>query len=68
MWYGQRVAVVFPAYNEEKNIAEAIEDFFASGGGTIVDDVFAVDNNSRDRTAELIKGTRATYVLETKQG
>lgn len=27
-----------------------------------------MDNNSRDRTAELIKGTRATYVLETKQG
>jgi len=68
MWYGQRVAVVFPAYNEEKNIAQAIDDFFAAGGGTIVDDVFAVDNNSRDRTAELIKGTRATYVLETKQG
>lgn len=32
MWYGQRVAVVFPAYNEEKNIAQAIDDFFAAGG------------------------------------
>ncbi len=68
MWYGRRVAVIFPAYNEEHNIAQAIEDFFGVGGGDVVDEVIAVDNNSRDRTAELIKGTRGTYVLETRQG
>ena len=68
MYQGQRVAVVFPAYNEERNIAQAIDDFFAAGGGDLVDEVIAVDNNSRDRTAELIKASRATYVLERKQG
>jgi glycosyltransferase involved in cell wall biosynthesis len=68
MWYGCRVAVIFPAYNEEDNVAHAIDDFLNAGGGGIVDEVIAVDNNSRDRTAACIKATRATYVLETKQG
>jgi glycosyltransferase involved in cell wall biosynthesis len=68
MWYGRRVAVIFPAYNEEDNVAQAIQDFLAVGGGGIVDEVIAVDNNSRDRTAERIRGTAATYVLETRQG
>ncbi|HEX2036901.1 MAG TPA: glycosyltransferase family 2 protein [Chloroflexota bacterium] len=68
MWQGQRVAVVFPAYNEEAGIVAAIEDFAAVGGGAVVDEIFAVDNNSRDRTAELIESTPATYVLETRQG
>lgn len=68
MWFGRRVTVIFPAYNEEENIAQAIEDFFAVGGGGIVDEVIAVDNNSRDRTAELIQASSATYIRETKQG
>src|SRR5690349_11482654 len=67
MWQGKRVAVVFPAYNEERGIAAAIEDFFAAGNGA-VDEVVAVDNNSRDGTAALIKASRARYVLETRQG
>ena len=68
MWDGKRVAVVFPAYNEERGVADAIADFFGAGGGGVVDEIVAVDNNSKDRTAELIKGTRARYVLETRQG
>jgi len=68
MWHGKRVAVIFPAYNEERGIVAGIEDFFAAGDGTLVDEIVAVDNNSRDRTAELIRSTRARYVLERKQG
>ncbi|HET7772074.1 MAG TPA: glycosyltransferase family 2 protein [Chloroflexota bacterium] len=68
MWHGKRVVVVFPAYNEERGIVAGIEDFFAAGDGTLVDEIVAVDNNSRDRTAELIQSTRARYVLERKQG
>jgi glycosyltransferase involved in cell wall biosynthesis len=67
MWEGKRVAVVFPAYNEENYIASAIEDFFASSNG-VVDEIVAVDNNSRDATAARIQGTRARYVRETRQG
>ena len=68
MYQGKRVAVVFPAYNEERGIRAAIDDFFAAGGGGLVDDVIAVDNNSRDRTAQLIQASPATYVREPRQG
>ena len=64
--YGERtVSVVLPAYNEEHNIRQAVEDFFDTG---VVDEVIVVDNNSRDRTAEETRLTRARLVNETKQG
>ena len=44
MWNSKTVSIVLPAYNEEKYIRPAVEDFFASG---IVDEVIVVDNNSR---------------------
>jgi len=64
--YGSRtVSVVFPAYNEEQNIRQAIDDFFVPG---VVDEVIVVDNNSRDRTAEEAGRTRARVVREAAQG
>ena len=64
--YGDRtVSVVLPAYNEEHNIRQAVEDFLATG---VVDEVIVVDNNSRDRTAEEVRLTRARLVNETNQG
>lgn len=65
MYQGKKVSVVFPVYNEEKNIRKAIEEFFATG---FVDEIVAVDNNSKDNTAAEIKATTATYVFETRQG
>lgn len=65
MWNGQTVSVVFPCYNEEEGIARAIEDFFAS---SYVDEIVVVDNNSRDRSAEIVGGTAARLVTETQQG
>lgn len=65
MWQGKSVSVVFPVYNEEDGILDAIRDFFATG---YVDEIVAVDNNSRDRSAELIQSTEARLVKETKQG
>jgi glycosyltransferase involved in cell wall biosynthesis len=59
------VSVVLPAYNEEKYIRPAVEDFFSSG---VVDEVVVVDNNSRDRTAQEAGATRARVVPETRQG
>lgn len=62
----QTVSVVFPAYNEEGNIVQAVEDFFSTG---VVDEIIVVDNNSKDRTAELVRSkTKATLVSETRQG
>lgn len=64
--YGTKtVSIVLPAYNEERYIRPAVEDFFASG---VVDEVIVVDNNSSDRTAEEARGTRARVVTEAKQG
>jgi len=59
------VSVVFPAYNEARNIRLAVEDFFSSG---VVDEVVVVDNNSRDGTAAEARSTRARVVTETVQG
>lgn len=59
------MSIVLPAYNEEQYIRPAVEDFFASG---VVDEVVVVDNNSRDRTAEEARATRARVVSETQQG
>ena len=59
------VSVVLPAYNEEKYIRPAVEDFFSSGA---VDEVVVVDNNSRDKTAQEARATRARVVAETRQG
>ena len=59
------VSVVLPAYNEEKYIRPAVEDFFSSG---VVDEVVVVDNNSRDGTAQEARATRARVVPEARQG
>ncbi len=65
MWNSKTVSIVLPAFNEEKYIRPAVDDFFASG---IVDEVIVVDNNSRDRTAEEAGATRARVVQESAQG
>jgi glycosyltransferase involved in cell wall biosynthesis len=64
--YGSKtVSIVLPAYNEEKYIRSAVEDFFSTG---LVDEVVVVDNNSRDRTAEEARQTRARLIAEGAQG
>ena len=66
MYLAKRVSVVFPAYNEEDNIVVAVRDFQSAG---VVDEVIVVDNNSRDRTAELVRTqTTARLVAEPRQG
>ncbi|HEY7499858.1 MAG TPA: glycosyltransferase family 2 protein [Vicinamibacterales bacterium] len=59
------VSVVFPAYNEEGYIRPAVEEFFLAN---VVDEVIVVDNNSRDRTADEARMTRARVVHESQQG
>lgn len=65
MWQGQRVSVVFPAYNEQDGIAHAVADF---GGIDAVDEVVVVDNNSRDATADRAREAGARVVSESRQG
>jgi len=64
--HGSRtVSVVLPAYNEERYIRPAVDDFFVPD---VVDEVVVVDNNSRDRTADEARQTRARVVHESQQG
>src|SRR3989338_82339 len=65
MWKGQKVSVIFPAYNEEKNIRKAVNDFFLT---KVVDEIVVVDNNSHDNTSKEAKKTKARVVVEVNQG
>lgn len=65
MWNGKKVSIVFPAYNEEDNIAEAVKDFSVTG---IVDEVVVINNNSKDHTAERAAAAGGRVITETIQG
>lgn len=55
---GQRIAVVVPAYNEARWIAETVR-----GMPSYVDDVVVVDDASTDGTAELARAASACVTL-----
>ncbi|MBK8178075.1 MAG: glycosyltransferase family 2 protein [Planctomycetes bacterium] len=59
------VTVIIPAYNEEATIAGVVADF---RGRAEVDQVLVVDNNCRDRTAELARAAGARVVSESQPG
>ncbi|MFZ2150432.1 MAG: glycosyltransferase family 2 protein [Candidatus Absconditicoccaceae bacterium] len=65
MYNNQKVSVIFPAYNEEKNIFNAIADFLATG---YVDELIVVDNNSKDNTYQEAKRAGAIVIKENNQG
>jgi glycosyltransferase involved in cell wall biosynthesis len=65
MYGSKTISVVFPVYNEEQGIGQAIENFFNTPW---VDEIVVVDNNSTDRSAEIVKATRARLVTEPNQG
>lgn len=65
MWRGQKVAVIFPTYNEKDSIRQAILDVNAVG---LVDEVIVVNNNAAPGTSEEVARTGATEIFESKQG
>lgn len=65
MYLGRKVSVVFPVYNERENVRAAIEEFLRHPA---VDEIIAVDNNSKDGSDAEIKLTSAKYVKEMTQG
>jgi glycosyltransferase involved in cell wall biosynthesis len=66
MYDSRKISVVIPAYNEEETIAHVVRDFLENG--VYVDEVVVVDNNCRDRTAEVAAAAGARVVAEARPG
>jgi glycosyltransferase involved in cell wall biosynthesis len=58
-----KTIIIIPAYNAEKAIGEIIDQCLVLNGKVLV-----VDNNSKDNTLDIIRQSKASVVLETKQG
>ena len=63
MYRGHRVSLVLPCYNEEAGLQQLLQDL-----PEVVDEVVVVDNNSRDRTADVARSYGAVVVHERRQG
>jgi UDP-N-acetylglucosamine diphosphorylase / glucose-1-phosphate thymidylyltransferase / UDP-N-acetylgalactosamine diphosphorylase / glucosamine-1-phosphate N-acetyltransferase / galactosamine-1-phosphate N-acetyltransferase len=65
MFRGRTVSLVIPAYNEEQTIRQVVEEFRQEPN---LDEIVVVDNNCRDRTAELAAAAGARVVAEARPG
>jgi len=65
---GKSVSVVVPAYNAEDTISMCIESLLAQDFPKDDFEIIIVDNNSTDRTAEIIKNYPVRYVAEKRKG
>lgn len=65
MFRNRSVSLVIPAYNEEETIRQVVEEF---RGEPHIDEIVVVDNNCKDRTAELAAAAGARVVAEQKPG
>ena len=65
MYKNKTISLVLPAFNEQINIKQSIEEFLGTG---VFDEIIVIDNNSSDNTAVEIKKTSATYIIEKNQG
>jgi len=63
MFEDRNIAVIIPACNEERAIAQVLGDI-----PTWVDDIVVVDNGSTDATAEIAQASGARVVREDRRG
>ena len=63
--YKSRIAVIIPCYNEEKSIGKTIDEHKTKISNA---NIYVIDNNSSDKTAEIAKEHGATVIYEYKQG
>jgi Glycosyl transferase family 2 len=64
-WRKIRLAIVLTAYDDEQSIGLAVDEF---KGLDQIDRIIVVDNNSKDRTAQVAAERGATVVREARQG
>ncbi len=62
------VTIIVPAYNEEDNIAQKIEDLLALEYPADLLEILVVDNSSTDRTREIAASYPTIKVLESPRG
>ncbi len=65
MYRDRTVSLVIPAYNEEATIGAVVEEFKKAPQ---IDEILVVDNNCKDRTAEIAREAGARVVQESKPG
>ncbi|MGE3173146.1 MAG: glycosyltransferase family 2 protein [Planctomycetota bacterium] len=65
MFRNRTVSLVVPAYNEEQTIGAVVDEFRAEPH---LDEIVVVDNNCRDRTAEIARERGARVVVESRPG
>ncbi len=65
MWYGKRVSVILPTYNEKESICAAIEEIESTG---VVDEILVINNNAARGTSAEVAPTSAREIFEPKQG
>ena len=61
------VTIIIPAYNEEKTIVQTLHSICRNETSYAVE-IIVVNNNSKDKTAELVEACGVTCILETRQG
>lgn len=63
----KKLSVVIPAYNEEKRITETLKSVDGYLEKQSYDyEIIVIDNNSKDRTSEVVKNLEATTVQKSK--
>jgi len=62
------VSIIVPVYNGEKNIAECIESLLNLDYPREKLEIIIVDNNSKDRTKEIIEKYEVKYLFEARRG
>jgi len=65
MYRNRTVSLVIPAYNEEETIRHVVEEFRTEPH---LDEIVVVDNNCKDRTAELAAAAGARVIVESRPG
>jgi glycosyltransferase involved in cell wall biosynthesis len=62
----KKVSIVIPAYNEENSVASLIEKVKAAHACGLAKDIIVVDNNSSDKTLEILQDIPDIQVLTEK--
>lgn len=63
--FSSKLAVIIPCYNEEKSIAQTINEYRTKLKDA---NIYVIDNNSKDKTSKIALKNGATVIYEYKQG